>query len=101
MTAYFVRGSIILIGHRIMSYPSHIADLLNRHRLDRLTFGSPYTTAQSQLRAFTDESLVAPHPLRDREAAAACRAGLWLWFEFFEESHGISQDLGTAEGSYW
>jgi hypothetical protein len=33
--------------------------------------------------------------------ADACRAGLWLWFNFLDESHTISQGLDTAEGSYW
>ncbi len=32
---------------------------------------------------------------------AACQAGLYLAFNFFDESHAISQDLHTAEGSYW
>ncbi|MBY0456757.1 MAG: hypothetical protein K2V38_05435 [Gemmataceae bacterium] len=31
----------------------------------------------------------------------ACRSGLWLWFDFLDESHAISQDLNTAEGSFW
>ncbi len=33
--------------------------------------------------------------------AAACLAGLWLRFDFFDESHRISQDLHNATGSYW
>jgi hypothetical protein len=33
--------------------------------------------------------------------AAACRAGLWLAFDFLDESHAISQELPTAEGSFW
>ncbi|MGL4553801.1 MAG: hypothetical protein ACRC33_21770 [Gemmataceae bacterium] len=32
---------------------------------------------------------------------AACRAGLWLAFDFLDESHAISQDLETPEGSFW
>jgi hypothetical protein len=28
-------------------------------------------------------------------------AGLWLYFDCFDESHAISQDLHTPEGSYW
>jgi hypothetical protein len=31
----------------------------------------------------------------------AAKAGLWLLHDFFEESHTISQDLHTPEGSYW
>src|SRR4029079_11488334 len=36
-----------------------------------------------------------------RELPAACRAGLWLAFDFLDESHAISQDLETAGGSFW
>jgi hypothetical protein len=36
-----------------------------------------------------------------RETADACRAGLWLAFNFLDESHSVSQGLHTAEGSYW
>ena len=37
----------------------------------------------------------------DRAMADACRAGMWLLFDFLDESHTISQELHTAEGSYW
>jgi hypothetical protein len=33
--------------------------------------------------------------------AAACRAALWLRFDFLDESHAISQEIHTATGSYW
>jgi hypothetical protein len=31
----------------------------------------------------------------------AVQAGLWCFWDFFEESHAIAQDLHTPEGSYW
>jgi len=31
----------------------------------------------------------------------ACAAGLWLYHDYLDESHAISQDLPTAEGSFW
>jgi hypothetical protein len=34
-------------------------------------------------------------------APEAALSGLWLYFSCFEESHSISQDLHSAEGSYW
>lgn len=39
--------------------------------------------------------------LRGLDADPPVLAGLWLYCGRFEESHGISQDLGTVEGSYW
>jgi hypothetical protein len=37
----------------------------------------------------------------DRERANDCRAGLWLAFGFLDESHAVSQESTTREGSYW
>jgi hypothetical protein len=39
---------------------------------------------------FTD----APH-------GAAAMSGLWLYFSCFDESHSISQDIPSPEGSFW
>ena len=33
--------------------------------------------------------------------ANCCLSGLWLWHNFLEPSHTISQDIDTVEGSYW
>ena len=33
--------------------------------------------------------------------ARACLAALWLRHDFLDESHRISQDIGTTAGSYW
>jgi hypothetical protein len=63
--------------------------------------------------------LVSPRRVTPPEAAEALRAaapelwfpgarspvgalaGLWLYFGAFEEAHGLVQNLGTDEGSYW
>src|SRR5437868_5279501 len=42
-----------------------------------------------------------PKKAKDRDCALACLAGLWLYHNFLDESHAISQDLDTVEGSYW
>lgn len=34
-------------------------------------------------------------------AAGAALSGLWLYFGCFDESHRLSQDIATPEGSYW
>lgn len=34
-------------------------------------------------------------------AAEAALSGLWLYFSCLEESHRLSQDIGSAEGSFW
>lgn len=35
------------------------------------------------------------------EGDAACRAGMWLLYDFLDESHAVSQGLHTPEGSFW
>ena len=68
------------------AYGPSIAALLTE-RLPELGPGSPIEPMRKSL-----ESIDAP---------AACRAGLWLYHDFLDESHTISQDLHTAEGSFW
>jgi hypothetical protein len=43
----------------------------------------------------------AEKELKGLSADPAVMAGLWLYCGRFDESHSISQDLHTAEGSYW
>ncbi len=39
--------------------------------------------------------------VNDADMAEACLAGLWLHHSFLAESHELSQELHSAEGSYW
>jgi hypothetical protein len=78
-----------------------VAAVLDVERLNDLGPGTPERARQEQLRALTAESLLAPLGVKNRQMAGACLAGLWLYYDFMDESHGISQSLDTAEGSYW
>lgn len=69
------------------AYGSSMAALLVPKRLCELGPGSPNVTMRSALEAI--------------DAPATCRAGLWLLHDFLDESHSISQDLDTNEGSFW
>lgn len=62
--------------------------------------GRPDAARRPALAALADGAF-APHRVVDKDAAAACRAGLWLAFDFLDESHAISQEIHTADGSYW
>jgi hypothetical protein len=37
----------------------------------------------------------------NRADGKAMLAGLWLWHDFLDESHRISQQIETANGSFW
>lgn len=60
--------------------------------------GSPNLAVKPLLQELARE---LPKKARDRDLALACLAGLWLYHNFLDESHAISQDLDTVEGSYW
>jgi hypothetical protein len=42
-----------------------------------------------------------PAAAKARDFALACVAGLWLYHDFLDESHAVSQELETLDGSYW
>ena len=71
------------------AYPPILADLLRQLPLAPLGPGKPREDWRPKLEAAM------------RDLPPACRAGLWLAFDFLDESHEISQGLHTAEGSYW
>lgn len=82
-------------------YPSALAALLATLPLAPLGPGQPLTTYHDQLAALTDEAISPVVARPNRTAAALCRAGLWLAYNFLDHSHRISQDDPTSEGSYW
>jgi hypothetical protein len=82
-------------------YAPALAELLRPPRLAPLGPGKPDAALRGRLQALADDTAFAPHPVRDRSMADACRAGLWLYHDFLDESHAISQELHSAEGSYW
>lgn len=40
-------------------------------------------------------------PPRRQDAASALLAGLWLWHDFLDHSHTLSQAIHSETGSYW
>ncbi len=82
-------------------YNDCVADLIDRAALNELGPGKPDHAQRARLDQLSPEQLLAPHPVRDRQMAEACLAGLWLLHDFLDESHTISQSIDTLEGSYW
>jgi hypothetical protein len=82
-------------------YSPAVTALLAEPPLNPLGPGSPDLDAQAQLEALRLETAFAPHHVRDRNMALACLAGLWLRYNFLDESHHISQDVATPTGAYW
>ena len=85
----------------VSDYGPLVADFLVGDRLPELGPGQPNEAMRPKLAALTVETLFADHQIADRSAAECCVSALWLWHDFLDESHKISQDIDTAEGSYW
>jgi hypothetical protein len=83
------------------AYGPVFAELLREPRLMTLDAGQPNLPLRARLEALTHDDAFRPHAVRDRDLANACRAGVWLYHDFLDEAHAISQDIHTAEGSYW
>jgi hypothetical protein len=63
--------------------------------------GRSHEDKRAALAALDDRTLFAGRPVKDKCLAKCCYSGLWLVFDFLDESHQISQDVSTVEGSYW
>lgn len=82
-------------------YPPPIRELLADRRVMPLGPGVPNHAVHAALRRLTPTSAFAPLPVKHESSARACLAALWLLHDFADESHAISQEIDTAEGSYW
>lgn len=63
--------------------------------------GHPNTEVFDQLRGLNVESLFEGRQVVNRDMARCCIAGIWLWHDFLDESHNVSQSIGSTSGSYW
>jgi hypothetical protein len=70
-------------------------------RLPELGLGSANTSRRPQLAAMTVETAFGGKFIADPDAARCCLSALWLWHDFLDESHSISQEVHTIDGSYW
>lgn len=84
-----------------LRYGPVIAELVREERLAPLGPGTPNRSVQGTLEALSIEKAFAHTAVRDRSMASACLAGLWLYHDFLDESHTISQEIDTTTGSYW
>src|SRR5262245_32813357 len=81
-------------------YGPGIAALID-DRLPDLGPGAPNLLAKDQLLALVFNRTLGRKKIVDHQAARCCVSALWLWHDFLEESHSISQEIDSADGSYW
>ena len=82
-------------------YTSALQELLDEDRLNELGPGRPNQAVFPLLKKLTVDQAFTPNQVQNHAQAQACLAGLWLYHDFLDESHRISQDLPGSEGSYW
>jgi hypothetical protein len=85
----------------LASYSPAVRNVLTEDRLLELGPGRANETKRKQLAALTTQDLFLPNTVRRADCADACLAAVWLYHDFLDESHSISQSIDTAEGSYW
>ncbi len=75
--------------------------LLSEERMMELGPGSPNLAVLAALESLDPDRAFAPRRVIDRSMAEACLAGLWLYHDFLDQSHRITQSITTTTGSYW
>ncbi len=63
--------------------------------------GTPTAAAWSVLEGMTPDQAFVGMSLVDRDMAQACMAGLWLYHNYLDESHRISQSIINDTGNFW
>jgi hypothetical protein len=77
-----------------------VRNLLADNRTCALDAGQPNELALPVLREMSAKNLFSVR-VRGLDAARCCLAGLWLYHDYLDESHEISQDIQTPSGSFW
>ena len=83
------------------AYGPIIAELLAEDRLNPLDPGTPNEPMRERLEEMKAVDLFEGRTLADPGMADACLSALWLYHDFLDISHTISQGIKTPTGSYW
>ena len=82
-------------------YGPAVTALIDGDRLNTLGPGNPNQSAQVALEKLEQIHLFGDQVVADPDMANCCLSGLWLWHDFLELSHNLSQAVDTPSGSYW
>jgi hypothetical protein len=83
------------------SYGPIFGALVATDRLPELGPGHPDTSAREALEGLSLQAAFAGQKIVDRSAAQCCLSAVWLLHDYLDESHRISQEIETSDGSYW
>jgi len=82
-------------------YGPVLMPLVNTDRQMPLDAGSPDRAKRDELQRLTIATAFEHAQVTDESMAQCCLAGVWLLYDFLDESHTISQGISTSGGSYW
>ncbi len=82
-------------------YGPAFVELTSVERLMPLDVGLPNESVRNALSTLSSISAIGPSKIADYETTQCCLAGVWLLHDFLDESHAISQRIGTPSGSFW
>jgi hypothetical protein len=85
------------------AYGPVVAEILQGGRLNALGPGTPTRPMPPKLASLAGNiaAAFAPHQVHDDQMASACLAALWLYHDYLDQSHELSQAIETPTGSYW
>ncbi len=91
-----------MIDMKLLSPPVQSVMQLNSAAAYRelVVTGDGFSPAREAIRSPKPAELFAKPVVRSDEAQAAL-AGLWLWHDWLDESHTISQGIHSKTGSLW
>lgn len=82
-------------------YGPVFSGLIDPEKLNDLGAGTGTRKIPEIVRSVNPEDFFGNTRIVDSQAARACLAGLALHYDLLKESHGISQSVATASGSFW
>jgi hypothetical protein len=82
-------------------YGSAFANLIGEARLNPLDAGRPNQAVRDDLEALSLDQAFAGQRLKDQDMANACVSAVWLYHNYLDESHTLSQSILSVTGSYW
>ena len=83
------------------SYGEAFAAVLEPTRPVAIDAGNSDPQQRSALLELTMERAFAGQDLKDASSAACCISAVWLWHDFLDQSHEISQQIHSTNGSFW
>ncbi|MDA0708743.1 MAG: hypothetical protein O3B73_00870 [bacterium] len=83
------------------AYGPVFGELISERRLNPLDGGVVNSQMAARLEALTGPNAFAGHRVVDQTMADACISAVWLYHNFLDRSHTISQGILSQTGSYW